>query len=304
MATLPKTAEWVDEIDGVNIGDPVAGGESGPVNLRLAPLAKRTEWLKVRLVEAMAEITALENLVGGISVSDALLKGKNLADVPNKATARANLGVATADHAHDAVYLKIAESLADVPDPAAALDAIGAAAKAHTHEQYCPFFVGEYKLMAHTATADGWVKTNGALYNIAKYPKAFAIFGTKHGGDGITTFAVPDWRGDAIRVNDDGRGIDSGRVLGSEQEDAVQNITGSLRIRRDAEGVVEQRGALAKSATSSLDGTAFSHSSGSTGRSSYIEFDASLVARTADETRMRNRSCCMWLYIGRPGVDA
>lgn len=28
-------------------------------------------------------------------------------------------------------------------------------------------------------------------------------------------------------------------------------------------------------------------------------FDASRVVRTANETRMRNRSCCMYVYIGK-----
>lgn len=305
MATLPKTAEWVDEIDGVNIGDPVAGGESGPVNLRLAPLAKRTEWLRAKLAELTAEITDINALVGGINVSDALIKSKNLADVPNKANARANLGVATADHMHDAVYLKISESLSDVPDPDAALDAIGAAAKNHTHEQYSPFFIGEYKLMAHenVPASSGFVKAVGALYDPKKYPRAFGIFGTKHGGDGINTFAVPDWRADAIRINDDGRGIDSGRVVGSEQEDAIQNIVGEAGYMGGG-GLNKDSGGLNVSGAFTRGAWQGRTASGENAGGYNLKIDASLVVRTAAETRMRNRSCYMYIYIGRPGIDA
>lgn len=298
MATLPKNPEWVDEIDGVNIGDPVAGGEAGPVNIRLSALAKRTEWLKAQLSAAIDEIAAVGDLVGGIDVTTALVKAKNLSDVPNKATARANLGVASADHAHDAVYLKISESLSDVPDPDAALDAIGAAAKDHSHEQYSPYFIGEYKLMAHdnVPASSGFVKSNGGLFDLKKYPKAYGIFGTKHGGDGIATFAVPDWRADAIRINDDGRGIDSGRVLGSEQGDAIRNITGRVL------GSVEESGSSATGAFSIVETATAGAPAGHV--SWGFDFSADRVVPTASENRMRNRSCCMYVYIGRPVIDA
>lgn len=307
MATLPKNPEWVAEIDGVNIGDPVAGGEAGPVNIRLSALAKRTEWLKAQLADAIDEIAAVGDLVGGIDVSLALLKNKNLADVPNKATARANLGVATIDHTHDAAYLKISASLGDVPNPDAALDAIGAAAKGHTHEQYSPYFIGEYKLMAHdnVPASSGFVKSNGALYDPKKYPIAFAIFGTKHGGNGITTFAVPDWRADAIRINDDGRGIDSGRVLGSEQGDAIRNITAQWSSKPPSGGE-SWSGYLPPSGAVSASVMGIGGTSGvnTTPGAESFKFNASDQVPTASENRMRNRTCCMYVYIGRLGIDA
>lgn len=38
-------------------------------------------------------------------------------------------------------------------------------------------------------------------------------------GDGSSTFQLPDWRGYALRLWDNGAGVDSGRVLGTKQED-------------------------------------------------------------------------------------
>jgi microcystin-dependent protein len=42
-------------------------------------------------------------------------------------------------------------------------------------------------------------------------------------GDGSTTFRIPDLRGYTLRTWDDGKGIDSGRVVGSTQAD--QNLS-------------------------------------------------------------------------------
>lgn len=81
-------------------------------------------------------------------------------------------------------------------------------------------------MVAHfhaTNVPAGWLKANGALISRVTYAALFAVIGTTYGaGDGSTTFALPDLRGEFIRGADDGRGIDSGRVLGSAQTDAMQ----------------------------------------------------------------------------------
>lgn len=174
---------------------------------------------------------------------------------------------------------------------------------AQAFNNYCPYIVGEYKLMSHNELDSGWVRSDGGLYDPKKYPKAFAIYGTQHGGDGVNTFAVPDWRGDAIRINDDSRGVDLGRVLGSEQEDAMQNIVGEAGymggggFNKDSGGA-NMSGAFTRG---SWQGRTIS---GENAGGYNLKIDASRVVRTADETRMRNRSCCMYVYIGRLEVDA
>lgn len=195
------------------------------------------------------------------------------------------------------------ETIEGVTDIAAEIKALITSAVADclkkVNMEYNPRIIGEYKLVSHNELSDGWVKSNGGLYNPQKYPKAFAIYGREHGGDGINTFAVPDWRADAIRVNDDGRGIDPGRVLGSEQEDALQNITGTfpggpIYMRNPSSGVFK----AVESAYTTQAKTERGYCD------TIVTLDASLAVRTAGETRMRNRSCCMYVYIGRPGIDA
>ena len=134
---------------------------------------------------------------------------------------------------------------------------------------------------ANTAPT-GWLKANGALVSRTTYSALFAIIGTTFGvGDGSTTFALPDLRGEFPRGWDDARGVDSGRVFGSAQSDAFQghwhgiNVgativgnnggggVGTGNLRADGVGTAAQARAVV---TNGTDGT----------------------PRTASETRPRN----------------
>lgn len=65
----------------------------------------------------------------------------------------------------------------------------------------------------------GWLKANGAAVSRTTYAALFAAISTTYGaGDGSATFNLPDFRGLFLRGLDDGRGIDSGRALGSFQD--------------------------------------------------------------------------------------
>ncbi|SEP57092.1 Microcystin-dependent protein [Pseudomonas sp. NFACC02] len=91
---------------------------------------------------------------------------------------------------------------------------------------YSSFSVGEYKDVAHNGSPDsGWLKCNGAVLLKSAYPKLFArIGGTYNAGDELSTqFRLPDWRGMFPRFLDDGRGVDSGRVLGNTPQPS-QNL--------------------------------------------------------------------------------
>lgn len=69
----------------------------------------------------------------------------------------------------------------------------------------------------------GYLEENGAAISRTAFANLFSIVGTTFGpGDGSTTFNIPDSRGYSVRGWDNGRGIDSGRALGSNQQDAFQ----------------------------------------------------------------------------------
>jgi hypothetical protein len=77
--------------------------------------------------------------------------------------------------------------------------------------------------VAMNTAPSGYLKANGAAVSRTTYAALFAAIGTTFGaGDGSTTFALPDLRGEFIRGWDDGRGVDAGRVFGSTQSDQLK----------------------------------------------------------------------------------
>lgn len=63
---------------------------------------------------------------------------------------------------------------------------------------------------------------DGAAVSRTTYAKLFAVIGTTFGaGNGTTTFNLPDMRNRSARGWDNGRGVDSGRALGSFQAGTV-----------------------------------------------------------------------------------
>ncbi|WP_390899054.1 hypothetical protein [Yersinia mollaretii] len=91
-------------------------------------------------------------------------------------------------------------------------------------------------------------------------------------------------RGNAIRGWDDGRGVDTGRALLSEQADAIQNITGSFWVSAEKTDSTYATGAF----TTVLPVGNCVTSVFQSRQIQRFDFDASHVARTAAETRMRN----------------
>ena len=84
--------------------------------------------------------------------------------------------------------------------------------------------IGKVEYIAHSTVPAGYLKANGAAISRTTYSDLFSVIGTTFGaGDGSTTFNLPDLRGTFIRGLDDGRGLDSGRVLGSYQDDDIKS---------------------------------------------------------------------------------
>lgn len=56
-------------------------------------------------------------------------------------------------------------------------------------------FIGEIKLVSFSFPPKGWALCNGQLLPINQNQALFALLGTQYGGNGQTTFALPDLRG-------------------------------------------------------------------------------------------------------------
>jgi microcystin-dependent protein len=58
-------------------------------------------------------------------------------------------------------------------------------------------FLGEIKIMSFNFAPKGWAFANGQFLPINQNQALFALLGTTYGGNGQTTFALPDLRGRA-----------------------------------------------------------------------------------------------------------
>ncbi len=131
----------------------------------------------------------------------------------------------------------------------------------------------------HRYTPVGYLTCNGQTFDKSLYPMLAKAY---PGGN------VPDLRGEFIRGWDDGRGVDRGRVCGSWQEDALQNITGGFQARlMDGYSQFENFDGALNATRNSSSGLYACYPSNKQG-ADIVTFDASRVARTANETRPRN----------------
>jgi len=56
-------------------------------------------------------------------------------------------------------------------------------------------YVGEIRMFAGTYAPQGWAMCDGQILQISENEILFSLLGTTYGGDGRTTFGVPDMRG-------------------------------------------------------------------------------------------------------------
>jgi microcystin-dependent protein len=56
-------------------------------------------------------------------------------------------------------------------------------------------FVSELRMFPWGTIPPGWIPCDGRVLPISRYQPLYSLLGTTYGGDGQTTFAVPDLRG-------------------------------------------------------------------------------------------------------------
>lgn len=59
-------------------------------------------------------------------------------------------------------------------------------------------FIGEIRLFSYAKGMTGWALCDGSVLPIMQNQALYSLLGTTYGGDGKTTFALPDLRGRAI----------------------------------------------------------------------------------------------------------
>ncbi|MGI2133667.1 phage tail protein [Shewanella baltica] len=110
-------------------------------------------------------------------------------------------------------------------------------------------FIGEIIMFAGNFAPRGWAFCNGQLLSISQHSALFSILGTVYGGDGVTTFALPNLQSRSPVGTGAGGGLANiplGQVSGTEN---VSLTTGQLPSHAPAVAVNVAIPAVAASTT-------------------------------------------------------
>lgn len=83
-------------------------------------------------------------------------------------------------------------------------------------------FLGEIRPAGFNFAPKGWALCNGQIIPISQNTALFALLGTQYGGDGKTTFALPDLQGRVPIGQGQGPGLEE-RVIGEQL--GAENVT-------------------------------------------------------------------------------
>jgi microcystin-dependent protein len=144
---------------------------------------------------------------------------------------------------------------------------------------------GAVMAFAMNSAPTGWLAANGAAVSRTTYSNLFSTIGTTYGaGDGSTTFNLPNLSGIFVRGSGSQTigGVSYSRSFSTNENDALQNITGTVGEFDAAFGTTVNTGAFTTTQTTKTTG------GGGSGKYLTADFDASRVARTSTETRPAN----------------
>ncbi|QJD95222.1 phage tail protein [Mucilaginibacter robiniae] len=68
-------------------------------------------------------------------------------------------------------------------------------------------YIGEIRMFAGNYAPEGWAFCNGQIMSISSNDILFTLLGTTYGGDGVSTFALPDLQGRVPVHNGTGVGL-------------------------------------------------------------------------------------------------
>ena len=89
-------------------------------------------------------------------------------------------------------------------------------------------FVAEIRIVGFNFAPTGWAQCNGQLLPISQNTALFSLLGTYYGGDGKSTFALPNLQGSAPIHQGQGNGL-SDRFLGEQSgSEAVTLLTSEM----------------------------------------------------------------------------
>lgn len=111
-------------------------------------------------------------------------------------------------------------------------------------------YIGIIKMFAGNFAPRQWAFCNGQLLAIAQNQALFSILGTTYGGDGRTSFALPDLRGRTAIHAGHGPGLQTTRVIGQKTGIETTVLTTSNLPSHNHSGIVNRITASAEATIS------------------------------------------------------
>lgn len=87
-------------------------------------------------------------------------------------------------------------------------------------------FIGDIMMFAGTFCPVGWAAAEGQLINVSDNNALFSIYGTRYGGNGRTTFGLPDLRGRVVVGAGQSTGLTL-RTLGEKGGEETFKVSGA-----------------------------------------------------------------------------
>ena len=75
-------------------------------------------------------------------------------------------------------------------------------------------YIGEIRMFSYSRVPQGWLACDGSMQSIANHQTLFSLLGTTYGGNGVSTFQLPNLSGRAACAQGNGPGL-SARSMGS-----------------------------------------------------------------------------------------
>jgi microcystin-dependent protein len=115
-------------------------------------------------------------------------------------------------------------------------------------------FIGQIMMFGGNFAPRSWALCNGQLLPIASYSALFSILGTTYGGDGRSTFALPDLQGRVPVHAGNGAGLPPVR-LGEKAGTPTNTLTVGQLPSHNHTGAVQAVSPLARGAATTPDPT-------------------------------------------------
>ncbi|WP_199564778.1 phage tail protein [Parvularcula marina] len=114
----------------------------------------------------------------------------------------------------------------------------GGAAMAGTSASAQECYLGEIGMFAGNFTPRNWLPADGRMMDISQNTALFSLLGTIYGGDGRTTFALPDLRGRSPVGYGQGPGLSDRRVGSKAGAEVVTPPSASIETAPGNDPVV------------------------------------------------------------------